>query len=108
MGVSTSTAGQDFGAQAAALFTKPSDNKEDHNDGVDGDHVSNTQSNHGSEIPDFDGVDLGSEILSQEWNLALRGMSLAPVQDGGDGSGSPDGSKDSSIETKVMVRLCSI
>jgi hypothetical protein len=29
-------------------------------------------------------------------------MSLASVQDGGDGS------EDSSIETKVMVRLCSV
>jgi hypothetical protein len=102
VGVSTSTAGQDFGVHAAALFAKPSDsNKEDD------DHNSDTQSNHGSGIPDLDCVDPGSEILSQDWNIDLLERSFATMQDGGDGGGgSPDGSKDGSKEIKV--RLCFI
>jgi hypothetical protein len=100
VGVSTSTAGQDFGALAAALFTKPSDNKEDE------DHISDTQSNHGSGLPDLDCVDPSSETLSQDWNLELLERSFSAKQDGGDnGGGSPDGGEDTSREMKVC--LCS-
>ena len=96
--MSTSTAGQDFGAHAAALFAKPSDNQEDE------DRVSDVHSNHGSGIPDLDGVDPGSETLSQDWNLELLERSFA---DGGDGGGSPaNGGEDSSKDLKV--RLCFI
>jgi hypothetical protein len=118
VGVSTSTAGQDFGAHAAALFTKPSNNKENHEDK---DHVSDTQSNHGSGIPDLDNVDPGLEVLSQDWDIdLLEGSFATPMQDGGN-SGVSDTVKriddayasasiallpDSSKETKV--RLCSI
>ena len=96
--MSTSTAGQDFGAHAAALFTKPNNNEDD-------DRVSDTQSNHGSGIPDLDSVesaavDPGSEILSQDWNFDLLEQSFAPMQDSG---GSPDGSEESSKETKVCL-----
>jgi len=76
--VSTSTAGQDFGAHAAALFVKPSNNQEDED----------CVSNHGSGILDLDGVDPGSEALSQDWNLELLERSFTAVQDGGDGGGS--------------------
>ena len=93
VGVSTSTAGQDFGTHAVALFTKPSNNTEDYE--VE-DHVSDAQSNHGSGLLDLDGVDLGLEILSPEWNFDLE-RRFAPPQDGG----SPDSSEDSSKETKV-------
>jgi hypothetical protein len=99
--VSTSTAGQDFGAHAAALFAKPSDNKEDE------DQVSDTQSNHGSGLPDLDCVDPSSETLSQDWNLEHLERSFSMKQDGGDnGGGSPDSGKDTSKEPKVC--LCSM
>ena len=105
MGVSTSTAGQDFGAHAAALFAKPSDNKEDE------DHVSDgcdAQSNHGSGIPDLDCVDPGSETLSQDWNLDLpeRSFAAGTMPDGDDSrTQTPDGGEDSTKDIKV--RLCS-
>ena len=99
--MSTSTAGQDFGSHAAALFAKPSNNQEDE------DHVSDVQSNYGSGIPDLDGVDPGSESLSQDWNLELLEQSFAAAQDGGDGGGSPaNGGEDSSKDLKA--RLCFI
>ena len=59
VGVSTSTVSQDFGVCAAALFVKPSD-KEDEG------HRSDTQSNHGSGIPDLDSVELGSETIRRD------------------------------------------
>jgi len=94
VGVSTSTAGQDFGAHAAALFVKPSNNQEDED----------CVSNHGSGIPDLDGVDPGSEALSQDWNLELLERSFTAVQDGGDGGGSPaNGGEDNSRELKVRL-----
>ena len=100
MGVSTLTAGQDFGAHAVALFAKPSDNKEDE------DHASDTQSNHGSGIPDLDCVDPGLETLSQDWNLDRleRSFTTSMIPDGGnggDGTQTPDDGKDSNKEITV-------
>ena len=102
VGVSTSTAGHDFGALAAALFTKPSDNKEDE------DHASNTQSNHGSGIPDLDCIDLGLETLSQDWNLNCLKRSFATGTmpdsgDGGDGTWTVDSGEDSNKEITVCL-----
>jgi hypothetical protein len=102
VGVSTSTAGQNFGAHAAALFTKPSDNKEDRT------HVSDTQSNHGSGIPDLDSVDLGSDTRSQDWNLDLLERGFPATQDGGDSGGvspSPDSGEDDNKEPKVCLHF---
>ena len=102
VGVSTSTAGQDFGAHAAALFTKPSGNKEGD------DHVSDTQSNHDSGIPDLDCVDPGSETLSQDWNLDLLERSFATMQDGGDsGSRSPVDGGDAGEGSGKEMKVCS-
>jgi len=105
VGVSMSTAGQDFGAHAVALFAMSSNNKEDR------DHASDVQSNYGSGIPDLNCVDPGLETLSHDWNLDLSERSFTAVEDSGDGSGgnladgsggSPaDGSEDNSKEIKV-------
>ena len=55
-----SIAGQDFGAHAAALFVKPSNNKKDK------DHTCDTQSNHGTGKSNLDFVDSGLETLGQD------------------------------------------
>jgi hypothetical protein len=99
-----STAGQDFGAHAAALFAKPSDNKEDE------DCVADTQSNNGSGIPDLDCIDPGSETLSQDWNLdgLERSFATGMMPDGGDSGGGTQNLDGSEDINQMKVRLCSI
>jgi hypothetical protein len=104
VGVSTSTAGQDFGAHAAALFAKPSNNKEDE------DRVADTQSNDGSGIPDLDCIDPGSETLSQDWNLdgLERSFATGTMPDGGDSGGGTQNLDGGEDINQMKVRLCSI
>ena len=66
------------------------------------------QSNYGSGIPDLDGVDPGSESLSQDWNLELLeaelccGTRMVVMEVGVHANGGEDSSKD------LKARLCFI
>ena len=97
MGVSTLTVGQDFGVRAAALFAKPSD-KEDEG------HGSDTQSNHGSGIPDLDSVELGSETIRRDWTADPLERDFIMIPDGDDSGGNLDGAGDKD-SSKEKVRL---
>jgi hypothetical protein len=98
MGVSTLTAGQDFGGHVAALFAKLSNNQKDE------DCVSNMQSSYGSGILNLNDVDPSLETLNQDWNLKLLERSFAAVQNGGDDNGSPaDGGKNSSKDLNMHL-----